>query len=175
MSSKSIAKTVLFVITVACAALFMLPVNAQDVPRELRGSGLPLPRYVSLGSDKVYARSGPAPRYPVKWVYKKSGLPVEIVQEFDVWRKIRDAGGDEGWVNKALLSNKRSVMIRGDEAVSMQSDPSEAARLTAKLEPGVIASLDRCEKDFCRISTGGFSGWVKRKTLWGIYPKEEIN
>ncbi len=175
MSSKSIAKTVLFMITVACVTFFMLPVNAQDTPPELRGSGLPLPRFVSLNSDKVYARSGPAPRYPVKWIYKKSGLPVEIVQEFDVWRKIRDVNGDEGWVNKALLSNKRSVVILGEEAVTMQNDSSETARLIAKLEPGVIASLDKCEKDFCRISSGGFSGWVKRKTLWGIYPKEEIN
>lgn len=178
MSSKSTRKAILFLVAVACATFFMLPmmsVQAQDTPPELRGSGLPLPRFVSLGSEKVYVRSGPAPRYPVKWVYKKGSLPVEIVQEFDVWRKIRDAQGDEGWVNKALLSNRRSVIIQGDEAAQMQDDASGTGRVVARLEPGVIASLDKCEKDLCRVSAGGFSGWVKRKTLWGIYAKEEIN
>lgn len=157
-----------------CGLFFMQTVRAEDVPPELRGSGLPLPRFVSIGADKAFVRSGPAPRYPIKWIYKKEGLPVEVIQEFDVWRKVRDSDGDEGWINKALLSDKRSVIIRGDEAVTMREGFTESARAMAKLEPGVIARLQKCDGSWCNISAGGFQGWIERKALWGIYPQEII-
>ncbi|MGZ9096740.1 MAG: SH3 domain-containing protein [Micavibrio sp.] len=175
MSSNSILKSILFLIAVVCALFFIQGVRAEDVPPELKGSGLPLPRYVSISTDKAYVRSGPAPRYPVKWIYKKDGFPVEIVQEFDVWRKIRDIDGDEGWINKALLSDKRSIIIKADEAIDMREGFTRDARIMARLEPGVIASLQKCNGDWCQISAGGFSGWVERNFLWGIYAKEEIN
>ena len=57
---------------------------------------MPIPRFVSLRSDKVFARTGPALRYPIKWVYVRSGMPIEIIQEFDTWRKVRDIKGEEG-------------------------------------------------------------------------------
>lgn len=152
----------------------MQSANAQDIPPELRGSGLPLPRFVSIGSDKAFVRTGPAPRYPIKWVYKKEGFPVEITQEFDVWRKVRDIAGDEGWINKALLSDKRSVVIRGDEPAAMIDKDEDGAVTIARLEPGVVAAVSTCGKTRCRLSAGGFSGWVERNILWGLYPQEEI-
>jgi SH3-like domain-containing protein len=175
MSRKSILKPILFIIAVACALFFIQGVRGEDVTSEVMGSGQPMPRYVSISTDKAYVRSGPAPRYPVKWVYKKDGFPVEIVQEFDVWRKIRDIDGDEGWINKALLSDKRSIIIKADETVDMREGFTRDARIMARLEPGVIAVLQKCDQDWCQISTGGFSGWVERNFLWGIYDREEIN
>ncbi len=152
----------------------MQSVSAETVPPELRGSGLPIPRFVSIGADKAFVRSGPAPRYPIRWVYKKSGLPVEIIQEFDVWRKVRDSDGDEGWINKALLSDKRFVIIRGDGPVEMREGFTASARVMARMEPGVVARLQKCDSAWCSISAGGFQGWVERKSLWGVYPQESI-
>lgn len=152
----------------------MQSVRAEDVPPELRGSGLPIPRFVSIGADKAFVRSGPAPRYPIRWIYKKDGLPVEIVEEFDVWRKIRDSNGDEGWINKALLSDKRFVIIQGDAPIGMHEGVSESARVMAQMEPGVIARLQKCEGPWCKVSAGGFQGWVTRNSLWGVYPQEVI-
>ncbi len=141
----------------------------------LHPTGLPLPRFASLKADKVYVRTGPGMQYPFAWVYKREGLPVEIVQEFEQWRKIRDADGSEGWINALLLSGRRSAMIRGTDLVDMRESASPGARLTARLEPGVLADLRKCNELLCQVSTGGYSGWVARNSLWGIYAHEELN
>ena len=75
------------------AHLFIATVMVWVIPAEAvgqRGSGLPLPRFVSLRSAEVNMRAGPSVRYPVEWVYRRAGLPVEVIAEFDTWRKVRD-------------------------------------------------------------------------------------
>src|ERR1700759_260044 len=99
-----------------------------------RSPALPLPRFATLKSDKVYARAGPDQRYPVTWVYQRPGLPVEITQEYDTWRKIRDVDGGEGWVHKSLLSGKRSVLIQSKDIATLKDAPDGQARVMAKLE-----------------------------------------
>src|SRR5688500_14225938 len=101
-------------LSITCIIFLIFQARAETIPPEMQGSGLPLPRFVSIASDKAFVRTGPAPRYPIKWIYKKEGFPVEVIQEFDVWRKVRDLDGDEGWINKALLSDKRFVIVRND-------------------------------------------------------------
>lgn len=137
-------------------------------------SGLPIPRFVTLSSDKVFVRTGPALRYPIKWIFKKEGLPVEVIQEFDTWRKIRDKDGEEGWVHQSLLSGKRAVLITAPEAVTLAKDPSHTSEKVALLEPGVVASLKSCVETLCEISAGGYEGWAPRNLLWGIYETEEL-
>jgi SH3-like domain-containing protein len=156
-----------------CLALFMQDVRAET-PREMVGSGEKVPRFVSLATDKAFVRTGPAPRYPIKWVYRKSGLPLEVVQEFDVWRKVRDIDGEEGWINKALLSSRRTAIIQGDGPVDIFSTAGDKGRLIARMEPGVVVQIQSCSGAQCRVSAGGYSGWVERKDLWGVYPQEEI-
>src|SRR5262245_26457172 len=65
---------------------------------------LPIPRFVSLKSDRVNVRSGPTKDHEVTWVYTRTGLPVEITAEYENWRRIRDWEGAEGWVYHSLLS-----------------------------------------------------------------------
>ena len=158
-----------------CLSFFNLPADAETLPPEMRGSGQPLPRFVSIGTDKAFVRTGPANRYPIKWVYKKEGLPVEIIQEFDIWRKIRDVDGSEGWISKALLSDRRMVVVKSQSAVDLRDRQGDESRTIARVEPGVIAQVKACGMEWCNITSGGFSGWVERKSLWGIYPQEEIN
>jgi SH3-like domain-containing protein len=144
-------------------------------PAAVKGSGLPLPRFASMRAHKTHVRSGPGARYPIRWVYNKSGTPVEIVQEFENWRKIRDFDGDGGWVNQLLLSGKRTVEIRADAPVPMRSNHKPDSRLTAKLEPHVVATLKKCDGGWCRVQAGGYDGWVERNFLWGIYAHEDLN
>jgi len=155
------------------------PAKAQD---QLQGkieegtqTNLPIPRYVTLRSDKVYARSGPALRYPIQWVYKRDGLPVEIVQEFEHWRQVRGFEGETAWVHKSLLSGKRNALIIGEKLAPLYGGPGYDYQMLARLEPRVIAAIDRCEDDWCRISAGGYRGWLKRNSLWGIYADEDLN
>jgi len=172
MSSFSSIIKISFITT--CCCIFLMQNVMASPPREMIGSGEPVPRFVSLSTDKAFVRTGPAPRYPIKWVYRKSGLPLEVTQEFDVWRKVRDIDGEEGWINKALLSSRRSVIVQGDGPIDLFSDSGEKGRLIARMEPGVIAQIQACAAARCKVSAGGYSGWTERKNLWGVYPQEEI-
>ncbi len=137
-------------------------------------SHLPVPRWVSLASGEVNLRTGPGKRYPIDWVVKKKELPVEIVQEFENWRRIRLPDGDRGWVHRSMLTGHRRVMIvKGEEALLVKPHPEAAAR--ARLQKGVIARLDACQKEWCRLRAAGFEGWVPKKALWGVNRDEIID
>jgi len=85
---------------------------AQKTGRE---TGLALPRFVSLKSKSVNLRVGPGRKYAITWRYQRRGLPVEVIQEFDQWRRIRDADGVTGWVLHSLLSAKRTAVVAPTE------------------------------------------------------------
>jgi len=129
-------------------------------------SGLPLPRYVSLQATKVNVRTGPGVRYPVEWVLVKRGIPVEIIAEFEHWRKIRDWQGTEGWVHQSMLSGTRTAIVM-DEVRVLHREPQDAAPAVAKLEPGVVGELLSCEGLWCRLDVAGFRGWIERGEIWG--------
>lgn len=136
-------------------------------------SGLPLPRFVSLASDKVNARTGPGSRYPIAWQYQRRGLPVEVVAEYEYWRRIRDREGTETWVHKNLTSGKRYAIVDGTvRALFKKPDPNAETLLEA--EPGVQARLRKCTEAWCQVEIAGTKGWIPRGHLWGVYPAESI-
>ncbi len=140
-------------------------------------SGLPLPRFVSLKSNKVNLRIGPGINYPVEWRYLKSGVPMEIIQEFDNWRRVRDADGAEGWINQSLLSGRRTAIAapwqRGqDTELLLRAEPDTTSRIVAKLEPGVIGNIKACNGQWCEMEFSGHRGWLSQTQLWGAYPGE---
>lgn len=180
--SFKILMRLLTFLLLASLTLFCAPAMAQNevASESINGkaiikSGLPLPRFVSLKSDKVYVRTGPSVRYPIRWIYQKAELPVEIVEEFDVWRKIRDSQGEGGWVSQTLLSGERTVIVKGEDLMPAREKPDETARMVVRLEPGVVARVEKCDAAWCRVSVSGFKGWIERKSLWGIYENEELN
>jgi len=161
-----------------CAATFALAMLAGPSLASA-ATGLPLPRYVSLRASEVNVRTGPGVRYPVDWVFRRHGLPVEIVAEFDTWRKIRDAEGTEGWVHQSLLSGKRTLLVTASAAEktrSLRRKPSADATVVAKAEARVVGKLLECPKEsnWCRVRVGGFEGWMQRSTFWGVYPNEAV-
>lgn len=131
-----------------------------------RATGLPVPRHVSLGAAEVNMRAGPGARYPVEWVYKRRGLPVEVVDEFGHWRKVRDFEGVEGWVHRSMLSGARAAVTIG-KTRTLRRGPEDSARPVARLEPGVVGELGDCREGWCEIRAGGFSGWIDRRHVWG--------
>lgn len=144
-------------------------------------SGLPVPRYVSLKSDRVNLREGPAKDHRTTWIFQRAGLPVEITAEFETWRKVRDSEGSEGWVLHSLLSGRRTGLIipwkrdAKETAISvLYNKPDGAASPVAKLQPGVLANIRSCDKTWCRINGEGFDGFIHQAELWGVYPNEII-
>ena len=133
---------------------------------------LPLPRFVSLDANDVNMRAGPGTEYPILWQYHRKGLPVEIVQEFDTWRRIRDRDGAIGWVQANLLSSRRTAQVVDGQKILM-SEPSGGVPI-AKLDPGVIGHLKECDGSECRLDVNGYKGWLPRSDLWGVYPDEKV-
>ncbi|MGE0231523.1 MAG: SH3 domain-containing protein [Flavobacteriaceae bacterium] len=140
-------------------------------------SGLPLPRFVSLKSDRVNVRAGPGQDYPVTWIFNLAGMPVEIIAEFENWRRIRDSEGAEGWIYHSLLSGRRTGVITpwegGDKVYPMFSS-QEQGRIVAHLRPNLVVNIHHCDSQWCEIATRGYEGYVPQKDLWGVYPGEIV-
>ena len=137
-------------------------------------NNLPVPRFVTLRADEVYLRTGPGERYPIEWVYKRKGLPLEVVAEFDIWRKVRDWQGTEGWVHERMITGNRNVVVTGGLR-TLHSGPDDASAAVARAEPGVVAHLLECGSgDWCRIEAQGIKGWLKRDEMWGVFPNEKV-
>lgn len=135
---------------------------------------LPVPRMVSLRADEVNVRSGPDLDHPIMWVFKRRYMPVEIVAEFEVWRKIRDWEGAEGWVHRAMLTGSRSVVVR-DETLTMRRDSTDHAPAVARLAQGMVARVEQCDPTWCEVTVRGYEGWIPREGTWGLYPDEVID
>jgi SH3-like domain-containing protein len=118
-------------------------------------------------------RVGPGTRYSINWVYRRDGLPVEIIQEFDQWREIRDSEGTVGWVHKQMLQGRRTAVITAGIGV-LRRAPEDHAGPILRAEAGVVGQMLECEKDWCRMQVAGRKGWIEKSHIWGVYPKEEF-
>ena len=146
------------------AALAAGAALAQDRPTP---SGLPVPRYVSLKFDKVNARAGPGDDHRLLWVYRVRGLPVQVVAETAEWRRVCDPDGSLVWVHKRTTDGRRTAMNVRRTPVLMRRRPKDTSRVVAYLNPRSLASLVRCEEDWCRVKADETSGWVRAGELWG--------
>jgi SH3-like domain-containing protein len=138
---------------------------------------LPLPRFASLKTDRVNLREGPSKDHATKWVYERAGLPVEITAEFEIWRKVRDSEGVEGWVLHSLLSGRRTGLVtpnKKGENSKLYARASASAELAATLQSGVIVNIRRCDGAWCLVDGDGFKGYMEQEKLWGVYPDERI-
>jgi len=140
---------------------------------QISGSGLPLPRYISLRAGEVNLRTGPGVQYPVEWVYRKSGLPLEVIAEYKTWRKVRDWEGAQGWVHQTMLSARRTFIVTGTTR-TVVSKAERNARPVVKVQPGVTGQLIACPSasEYCRVEVEGFEGWLPRTDFWGTLKAE---
>ena len=152
-----------------------VPVRAAEPPRGTV-TGLPIPRFAALRADEVNMRAGPGTRYPVQWVYQRRDLPVEIMREFEVWRLVRDPDGVQGWVHAAVLTGRRSLIVRGEEQ-ALRRTPAADAPPVARLKGGVVGRVRTCEAnmDWCQVQVGDYRGYLPREAFWGTYRDEAVN
>jgi SH3-like domain-containing protein len=131
-------------------------------------SGFKVPRYVSIRSEKVNGRAGPSEEHPVLWTYTARGLPLQVVAETEDWRRVCDPEGGLSWVKRSLVSGERKVMRVKAERLAIHRRPQETSPAVAWLNPRGVASLDRCDKGWCRIEVGGRQGWARESEVWGV-------
>jgi len=147
-------------------------------------TGRLLPRFVSLKSKSVNLRVGPGRKYAISWKYQKRGLPVEVIQEFDRWRRIRDSEGSTGWVLHSLLSNNRTAVVapwekpRKPANIAFFNGKGTARKdspTVARLQAGLIVRVNECGKNWCSVEAQNTKFWLKQESLWGVYPGEAID
>ena len=165
-------------------ALLDTPAQAQKASVDLAArkggpvTGLPIPRFVSLKADEVNVRRGPGWDHAIAWVFRRAGLPVEVIAEFDVWRQVRDSEGATGWVIGTLLSGRRTVLIapwqEKARTIDMYGSANRSSAVSARLSPGVLGDLDDCDGAWCRVEVGGVFGYIAQDYVWGVYPSEKI-
>ncbi len=159
---------------------------AVTAPSPAQTSGLAVPRFVSLKSDRVHVRQGPSTEHKVLWVYQRAGLPVEVLQEFEGWRQVRDADGVVGWVLQTLISGRRTALVLPWEQKAAEqksaatpmtpllADDKDSAKPVANVEAGVIANIRSCNGRWCYVSVGDFRGYIQQKKLFGVYDGETV-
>jgi SH3-like domain-containing protein len=141
-------------------------------------TALPVPRFVSLKSDKVNVRRGPSTDQAIVWVFSRAGLPVEIIAESENWRRVRDSEGADGWVFHSMLSARRTALVapwtKGQDSVPLYDSKSTGSRAVAALQAGVLGNILSCDGEWCNVSVEDYSGYVQQDKLWGVYRGEEV-
>jgi len=122
--------------------------------------------FLTLKNNEVNLRQGPSFEYPIKLIYKKKYLPVIILDQSETWRKIKDFENNSGWIHISQLSKKKSAINIKNNSV-LYKKPTIYSKPIAKLEIGRLVLIKKCKAKWCKISSGGFSGWVYKNSLWG--------
>ena len=124
--------------------------------------------FLTLRYDKVNLRQGPSREYPIKIFYKKKYLPVLIQDKSDNYRKIRDHENNTGWIHISQLSKKKAAIVVEDKLILFNSSTIYSKPI-AILEKGRLSKIIKCKKDWCKVTTNKYKGWVKKEGLWGLF------
>ena len=122
--------------------------------------------FLSLKNNEVNLRQGPSFEYPIKLIYKKKYLPVKILDKSETWRKIRDFENNSGWIHISQLSKKKSAINRKNNSL-LYKKPTIYSKPIAKLEVGRLVLIKKCKEKWCKITSGGYEGWIFKNVLWG--------
>ena len=124
--------------------------------------------FLSLKNNKVYVRVGPSKEYPIKFIYKKKYLPLEVLDKSETWRKIKDFENNSGWIHISQLSKKKSAINTNNNSL-LYKKPTIFSQPIAKLEIGRLVLIKKCKEEWCKITSGDFSGWIFKDSLWGKF------
>jgi len=122
--------------------------------------------FLSLKNNEVNLRQGPSFEYPIKFIYKKKYLPVEVLDKSETWRKIRDFDNNSGWIHTSQLSKKKTAICIKNNSI-LYKKPTIFSKPIAKLEIGRLVLIKKCKVKWCRITSGKFDGWIYENSLWG--------
>ena len=137
-------------------------------------TGLEIPRYVSLKSDDANIRVGPSKNYPIEIKYVKRNYPLEVLEEYEEWRKVEDFDNNIGWIHKSLISGIRTGIVLSNDNKTIKLLNTLKGNVIGEIGSGNIVFLEKCKIDWCLVSSGNFKGWMDKKYIWGVKEKEII-
>ena len=123
-------------------------------------------KFLMLKNDKVNVRYGPSFDYPIKYIYKKLNLPVKVIDKQENFRRIIDLKNNSGWIHVSQLKKVNSIIPKEDKILF--SKPSNFSKPLAKIEKGRVLLLQNCNKNWCKVKTRSFKGWIKIDNTWGL-------
>jgi SH3-like domain-containing protein len=126
-----------------------------------------VPYWASLDEAEARMRTGPSTEYPVKWIYKRQFLPVKVISTHEVWRKVEDPDGDQGWMHVRLLSPERTAIVTATGISQLRDEPTSTSRISWRVEKGVVGRIDDCGKGWCRLDVTGRAGYIETDRIWG--------
>ena len=154
--------------------IFFLIININQTYADKIGSatGFKIPRFVSLKSNDVNLRVGPSINYPIKIKYIQENFPVEVIDEYDLWRQIQDFEGNKGWIHKSLLKGNRYAIIQSNlNTVALIFNYPQGYEI-GKIGNKNIVEINKCLEKWCFIKIKDKKGWIQKNNLWGVYKFE---
>jgi len=121
--------------------------------------------FLMLKNDKVNVRYGPSFDYPIKFIYKKNKLPLQIIDQKENFRKILDHKKNSGWIHISQLRKSKSLIATSKKILFKK--PTKFSKPIAKIEKGRLLIVRKCIKSWCNIETEEFSGWIDKNNIWG--------
>ena len=140
-------------------ALFFVLVSSSAVADKVN-------YYVSLKYNKVHVRYGPSSNSPIKYIYKKKYLPLKVIDKKEHFRKIIDLKKNSGWIHKSQLIKSKSLITTSKK--NLYKKPTKYSEPMAKLEEGRLLIFKKCLKNWCKIKSGNYTGWIKTNDVWGF-------
>ena len=122
-------------------------------------------KYLSLKNKLVNVRYGPSFNYPIKYVYKKKYLPIEVIDKKENFRRIIDFKKNSGWIHISQLKKSNSLIILENKILFKK--PSRFSKPLAKLEKGRLLIIKKCKNKWCQVITNNYKGWIDTNNIWG--------
>ena len=154
--------------------LFIFSYNSSIAKTVGEYTGLDLPRFVSTKTSESNLRLGASEDYPIRIKYIFNNFPLEIIDEYKDWRKIKDIDGNEGWMHKRLLKGNRYALINQPYSEPVQILNKPKGKVIGKIGKKNIVKIERCLLNWCLIEISNNKGWINKKNLWGVYENEII-
>lgn len=100
-------------------------------------------------------------------------VPVEVIVSVEGWYKIRDATGSVAWMEKKLVADRRTVVVRASTA-DVVASPEANAAVVFKAEQNVL--LELVDASHATSTPGwakvrhrdGQTGYVRITQVWGL-------
>ncbi len=132
------------------------------------------PYWASIASDKALMRTGPGRNFPALWLYRRADLPIQVMEVYPSWRKVRDPDGTVGWMLVNLLSDARTALVTGAEPRPLHRAASDQSPVRFLAQPGVVGRVSNCAGGWCELDVKGRRGHIRTDHIWGVDPREEV-
>ena len=120
---------------------------------------------LAVSSPIANIRSGPGLKYDILWKVGKY-YPLLVVEKSGEWVHFRDFEGDEGWINRSLLSNIPTVITKSQKC-NIRSSPGTSSNVLITIGKGIPFKIIKQEGDWLNIQhADGDKGWIHKSLVW---------